>query len=321
VIYKGNDNYFLEGTSVSGGVPGGGGTFRTSDEALYGTAALTVNTWTHLAATYDGTTIRLYVNGTQVASAAQTGAIATSTNPLQIGGDSLYGQFFQGTIDEVRIYNVALTAAQIQTDMNAPISATPDTQPPTAPANLVASAVSGSQINLNWAASTDTVGVTGYLVQRSTGAGSTNFIQIATPTGTNYSDSGLAANSTYSYRVQATDAAGNLSGYSSVASVTTLVSDTTTPTVPSGLTATAVNSSQINLSWTASTDNVGVTGYLVQRSLGAGSTNFVQMATPTGTNYNDTGLTAATTYNYWVQAMDAAGNLSGYSSVASVTTH
>ena len=67
--------------------------------------------------TYDGSTLRLYVNGTQVgASTAHTGTIATSTNPLQIGGDSIYGQYFAGLIDNVRVYNVALTAAQIQTD-------------------------------------------------------------------------------------------------------------------------------------------------------------------------------------------------------------
>ena len=61
-----------------------------------GRTALTANTWAHLAATYDGATMRLYVNGVQVASRAQTGAIATSTNPLQIGGDSIYGQYFAG---------------------------------------------------------------------------------------------------------------------------------------------------------------------------------------------------------------------------------
>ena len=66
------------------------------------------------------------MNGTQVATLAATGAIATSTNPLSIGSDSLYGQYFQGLIDEVRVYNTALTAAQIQTDMNTPIGAPDD---------------------------------------------------------------------------------------------------------------------------------------------------------------------------------------------------
>ena len=109
VIYKGNDNYYLEGTSDNGGRPGAGGTFGGAGAVTYGAAALAANTWTHLAVTYDRVTLRLYVNGAQVSSLARTGNIATSTNPLQIGGDSLFGQFFQGMIDEVRVYNVALT--------------------------------------------------------------------------------------------------------------------------------------------------------------------------------------------------------------------
>src|SRR5262249_13185248 len=83
----------------------------------------TPNTWTHVAVTYDGTTIRLYVNGAQVSSVPKTGPIATSANPLQIGGDSLYGHHFQGTIDEVRVYSVARTPDQIPTDMNTPTGA------------------------------------------------------------------------------------------------------------------------------------------------------------------------------------------------------
>jgi hypothetical protein len=120
VIYKGNDNYFLEATSNKS-VPAGSGTFGTANVVTYGTTALPQNAWSHLALTYDGATLRLYVNGVQVSSQARTGNILTSTNPLQIGGDTFFGQFFTGIIDEVRVYNVALTAAQIQTDMTTAI--------------------------------------------------------------------------------------------------------------------------------------------------------------------------------------------------------
>lgn len=96
--------------------------------------------------------------------------------------------------------------------------------------------------------------------------------------------------------------------------------DTTPPTAPSGLTATAASSTQINLAWTASTDNVGVTGYKVERCQGAGCSNFAQVATPAGNSFNDTGLTASTSYSYRVRATDAAGNLSGYSNTASAAT-
>ena len=81
---------------------------------------MAVNTWTHLAVTYDGATLRLYVNGVQVSSRAQTGNLVTSANPLQIGGDSIYGQYFQGTIDEVRIYNQALSPSEIQATCRRP---------------------------------------------------------------------------------------------------------------------------------------------------------------------------------------------------------
>ena len=121
VIYKGRDNYYMEGSSDSGAVPAAGGTFGSGGANAFGTGALAVNTWTHLATTYDGATLRLYVNGTQVASTAATGSLATSVNPLQIGGDSIFGQNFAGMIDEVRIYNAALTPAQIQVDMNTPV--------------------------------------------------------------------------------------------------------------------------------------------------------------------------------------------------------
>jgi uncharacterized protein (TIGR03437 family) len=122
VIYKGNDNYYLEGMSPNGSAPAVGGTFGSANTNLFSDKALVVNTWAHLAATYDGTTLRLYVNGVQVSSKALTGSLVSSSNPLQIGGDSIYGQYFAGTIDEVRIYSRALSQAEIQTDMNVPVT-------------------------------------------------------------------------------------------------------------------------------------------------------------------------------------------------------
>jgi chitodextrinase len=194
-----------------------------------------------------------------------------------------------------------------------------DTIPPSAPANLTATPASNAQINLSWTASTDNVGVTGYRVERCQGSGCSNFAQIATPTSTSFNDSGLLVSTAYSYRVRATDAAGNLSGYSNTASATTQ-GDTTPPSTPTNLVATAASSTQINLSWTASTDNVGVTGYLVERCQGSGCSNFAQNATPAATSFNDSGLLASTAYSYRVRATDAAGNLSGYSNTASATT-
>ena len=176
--------------------------------------------------------------------------IATSTGELTIGGDAFHGQHFAGRIDEVRIYNTALSATQIQTDMNTPIGASgpPDTTAPTDPTGLTATAVSQSQVNLAWTGSTDNVAVANYRVERCQGAACSNFVQVATPTGTTLNDTGLSAATTYRYRVRAADAAGNFSGYTAIQNATT--PDTQAPTDPTGLSATAVSASQINLSWT-----------------------------------------------------------------------
>ena len=117
VIEKGNDNYFLMATSDHSSAPGGGGIIGGSYGQVFTTSPLPTNTWSFLALTYDGATERLYLNGTQVASLARTGAITSSTNALTLGSDPFYGQFFNGLLDNIRIYNSALSAAAIQTDM------------------------------------------------------------------------------------------------------------------------------------------------------------------------------------------------------------
>ena len=201
------------------------------------------------------------------------------------------------------------------------VTAAPDTVPPSVPSGLTGTATSSTSVSLRWNASTDNVGVTGYRVFRCEGSTCTNFAQVGAPTGTTFTNTGLNGATAYSYAVKAIDAAGNLSAYSTTFVITTPAgADTTPPSAPSGVTATASGSSIINLSWTASTDNVGVTGYRVERCTGANCATFAQIATPTGTTFSNTGLAGSTSYSYRVRAVDAAGNLSAYSGIASATT-
>jgi chitodextrinase len=196
-----------------------------------------------------------------------------------------------------------------------------DTQPPSAPSNLSAAAVSSSQINLSWTAATDNVAVTGYRIERCQGAGCSNFALVTTVTTTTYSNTGLLASTSYSYRIQASDAAGNLGPYSATVGATTNAgADTQAPTAPGAPSASAISSSQINLTWTASTDNVGVTGYHIERCQGSSCTNFVEVGTSSTTSYSDSALAPAKTYRYRVRANDGAGNLSTYSTIAAATT-
>ncbi|MFQ5713407.1 MAG: fibronectin type III domain-containing protein [Candidatus Scalinduaceae bacterium] len=217
----------------------------------------------------------------------------------------------QGTL---YTYNVsAVDLASNESTQSLPASATtfsPDTTPPSTPANLTATAVLSSQINLSWGVSTDDVGVTDYNIFRD-GSGTPT----ATTTGTTYQDTGLSVGTLYTYNVSAVDLAGNESAQSSPASATTFAGDITPPSIPANLTATAVSSSQIGLSWEASTDKVGVTGYNIFRDGGG-----TPIATTTGITYQDTGLSAGTLYTYNVTAVDAALNQSAQSSPASDTT-
>lgn len=183
-----------------------------------------------------------------------------------------------------------------------------DTQPPTAP-TLTAALARSTNADLKWTAATDNVAVAKYYVVR-------NGTTIAELPGTTlaYNDSYLSPSTKYDYYILATDAAGNTSPASNTASVTTTaLTDTTPPSTPTNLTATTVSPNQINLSWTAATDNVGVTGYDVYR-------NNVKLATVATTSFGNTGLTASTSYTYHVVARDAAGNLSPNSNTATATT-
>jgi len=184
-----------------------------------------------------------------------------------------------------------------------------DIAAPSAPANLVAGAANPTTINLSWSASSDNVAVTNYLVFRDTLPS-----PIASVVGTTFSDTGLTPQQSHSYRVMAIDGAGNLSAFSNTATATT-PADTTAPSAPTNLTGVGPNSTTINLSWTASTDNVGVVGYSVFRDGGT-----TAIATVSTTSFSDTGLGISSTHSYTVKALDAANNESTASNTVTVST-
>jgi fibronectin type 3 domain-containing protein len=202
-----------------------------------------------------------------------------------------------------------------------------DSLAPTVPSALHATVVTEKQVVLAWSPSTDLpnpggTGIAGYHVYRN---GTTNLI--ATVNATSFTDDGLMAHTGYTYQVSAVDQAAptpNESPPSQPLTVTTnLPADTSAPTVPSGVKASAVTSNSITLTWNASTDlpnpgAAGVAGYYVYRN---GVTN--PIATVSTTSYTDTGLASSTGYTYQVAAFDRvtpAANVSALSTPLAVTT-
>jgi hypothetical protein len=191
-------------------------------------------------------------------------------------------------------------------------SATTLPTPPAAPSSLTATVASSSQINLAW--TDNSTDETGFRIERCQGVGCTSFIQIAQIGAniTTYNDIDLAANAPYTYRVRSYNGGGN-SAYSSTATATTFPPP---PAAPSGLTATAVPSLRINLSWTDNANNEN--GFRIERSTDA--TNFTEIATVGAnvTTFSDSNVTLLTTYSYRVRAYNTGGN-SGYSNTATAS--
>ncbi|HEY0550172.1 MAG TPA: PA14 domain-containing protein, partial [Verrucomicrobiae bacterium] len=269
--------------------------------------------WVHLAATWNGSTMVLYFNGVQQATLAAGGTLATTADTLRIAtknGSGSSGDYFLGLMDDIRIYNRGLSSSEVVTVMNAGGSGP---SLPAAPSALVATTMATNQIRLNW--TDNATNESGIKIERKTGAGGT-YAQIAT-TGANvttYTNTGLAANTQYYYRVRATNGAGD-SAYSAEANATTLPFP---PAAPSALAATPVSTSQINLSWTDNANNE--VGFEVERKTGAGGTYAFVVGTGVNvTSVSDSGLAASTTYFYRVRAVNTGGN-SAYSTEVSATT-
>jgi YD repeat-containing protein len=180
----------------------------------------------------------------------------------------------------------------------------PDTTPPSAPGTPSFTNITMTSATVNWTAATDNKGVTGYDYKVNAGAWQ-SLSNVLTVNLTS-----LTAVTSYTVQVRARDAASNL-GPASSNSFTT--PDTQAPTVPTGLSGSAPNSTTVNLTWNASTDNVAVTGYRVYRNGG-------QIGTSATPSFSDGGRTGSTTYSYQVAAYDAVPNVSALTSAINVTT-
>lgn len=277
-----------------------------SDRDAWGTSVLSLNTWTHLTTTYDGTSLRMYVNGTLARTVSAPGTIATTADVLRIGGSSNGGNYFSGLIDEVRVYNRALSASEIQTDMNSAVNSAPtvDTTPPTvaitAPAN---NAGVRNTVTLTATAS-DNVAVAG--VQFLVDGAASGAEDTTAPYSIAWNTTGLSGAHTVS--AIARDSSGNRT----TSSLVNVNVDTLAPTVAISSPAPGSTvSGTIGVTASAS-DNVAVAGVQFFRdgvSLGAEDT-----VAPYSISWNTTGLTGAQSIT--AVARDSAGNTSTSTTVS-----
>ena len=304
----------------------GGGT-----QYYYSDATIQANVWQHVAVTYDANSkqVSFYINGSLAGTGIETQSPIAVSGPLYIGSSDST-DYFVGVIDDVRIYAGALSQSEIQTDMGTlatgedvntlPSTKYPpiDTLPPVgvtdAPYNTVAPSITGTvavgkQIrvsNGSWKNSP-----TSYTYQLLH-----NGFPLSNTSKNSYTITSEDAGKSFSWKVTAKNSSGSGSATSNSVTVPGGVvlpptpGDTIAPSIPKNFTAT-VSSSQVNLSWSASTDSVGVAGYKIYR-------NGTLANTSLGTTYQDTGLTTGT-YTYAVSAYDATGNTSAKSASQTVT--
>ena len=199
-------------------------------------------------------------------------------------------------------YSYAVQAYDATGNVSATSSAlsqhVPDVTPPATPARPTVKLNPDKTITVTWKAVTDNVGVTGSQVWR-------NGVLATTVTGTTYTDSRVKQGRSYSYRVAAVDAAGNSSALSPT-SKKMAVADSTAPSTPRHPRATSTTARTVRLTWSASSDNVAVTGYRIYRGK-----NKIATVGRGKHSYSATGLTSGRSYTFTVRAFDAAGNASG----------
>jgi hypothetical protein len=278
------------------------------DQSVAGTAVLASNTWSHLAATYDGSAIRLYVNGQLVGTRPTSGAVAVSSGLLRIGGNGVWGEYFSGRLDEIRIWDHARTPAQIQLDMKTPIGAVVATAPGP-PTNASAVAGDGQAIVSFSAPESDGgAAITSYSVI--TFLGGNPHGSAVSGTASPLTVTGLSNGSTYTFTVSANNSVGSGPPSAPTAPVTPLAAPTT-PGAPTGVSGTGGNA-LATVSWTAPASNGGsaITGYRVQVATASGGPFSNAAGCPTTSTTPScvaTGLSNGTGYFFRVAAINVVG--------------
>ncbi len=268
---------------------------------LYSSAPVDDGNWHNVAITRNATTgvVQLYVDGvlngtTTLETGLKTsafqliGALQTDAND---GVTPTGANYFNGQLDEVRIYNLVVDPAVIDSLSVAP----------PAPTNLAVTAGSGTELDLTW--TTNSPYATGYVLQRRIGTGPWVSLPTLPPGTTSYNDTGLTPSTAYSYQLQAIDTAG-ASPFTPVVTATTPVP----PATPSNTVASQITTTQIFLTWTNNATTA--TGYRILRATIGGE--FVVITPPNGlpataTSYLDAGLTPGTEYDYHIQCYNIAG--------------
>jgi glucose/arabinose dehydrogenase len=254
----------------------------------------------------------------------------TTTRPadLIVNGTTVASPVFQGTTNwdtwATQTFNVNLNAGNNTIRLTATtangnpnldrfrVAAPLDTQAPTAPGQPVCTSIVQDTITLDWPTSTDNVGVVAYDIYH-------DGTLLASPPNPPFTLTDLNFNFTYRISVFARDAAGNVSTTSPLATCQTgPSSDTTPPSAPTNLVHSNVTQTGVTLSWTGSTDNIGVRAYLVRDA--SNTVLFTVSGNPPVTNASVIGLACATSYTLHVVARDKAGNLSAPSNTRSFTT-
>jgi hypothetical protein len=301
-----------------------GGTYTitppdTTAPTAPGTPVLTVISATKINLTWPVSTDNTAVTGYKVERCAG----AACTNFVQIGAPATASYADTGlTGSTVYRYRVLAVDAASNASAYSPISsdttqAPPDITPPTI-SNIAFSGITTTGVTITWTTNEQSDTQVEYGTSATYGSAST--LDAALLTSHSATLAGLLPGTSYHYRVKSKDAAGNLSNSPDNTFTTTAGPDTTAPSVPTGVKATPTSESEIQISWTASTDPTGpgqnisgVKEYQVYR----GAT---LLTTTVSTAYLDTGLTGGTAYSYQIIAVDKADNISAKSVAVTATT-